>query len=252
MGRIVNRCNIFFVTGIDTGIGKTIATGLIARSFLKNGIKVITQKMVQTGCVKVSEDIVKHREIMGIDLLDVDKDGTTCPYLFEVPCSPHLAAQIEDTKIDCMLIKQATLKLLNQFDVVFLEGAGGLSVPLGEDFTILDFVEEHQYPLVIVTSSKLGSINHTLNALEIARSRKLVVAAVVYNVVEDTDLRIVRDSRNVIERYLKINNFNCPIIDMDSLDKYYKNNTLPDFFNELMMKDRSVVPPVRTNKRMIS
>ena len=245
MGKIVNRCNLFFVTGIDTGIGKTIATGLMARSFLKNGINVITQKMVQTGCVKVSEDIVKHREIMGIDLLHVDKEGTTCPYLFEVPCSPHLAAQLEDTRIDCMLINQATLKLQEQFDVVFLEGAGGLSVPLGDDFTILDFVEEHQYPLVIVTSSRLGSINHTLNALEIARSRKLVVAAVVYNVVEDTDIRIVRDSRDVIERYLKINNFNCPIIDMGSLEKYYKNNTFPDFFNELMMKDSS---PPRTTK----
>lgn len=233
MGKFVNRGNLFFVTGIDTSIGKTIATGLMARSFLKNGINVITQKMVQTGCLKVSEDIVKHREIMGIDLHDVDKEGITCPYLFEVPCSPHLAAQLEGTRIDCTLIHQATLKLQEQFDVVFLEGAGGLSVPLVDDFTILDFVEEHQYPLILVTSSRLGSINHTLNALEIARSRELVVAAVVYNVVEDTDSRIVRDSRDVIERYLKINTFNCPIIDMDSLDKYYKNNIFPDFFNEL-------------------
>ncbi|MFT5726282.1 MAG: dethiobiotin synthetase [Desulforhopalus sp.] len=241
MEKTVNKDNLFFVTGIDTGIGKTVATGLMARSFLKNGINVITQKMVQTGCVKISEDIVKHREIMGIDLHYVDKDGTTCPYLFKVPCSPHLAAQLEDTRIDCRLINQATLKLQEQFDVVFLEGAGGLSVPLGDDFTILDFVEEHQYPLIIVTSSRLGSINHTLNALEIARSRKLVVAAVVYNVVGDTDVRIVRDSRDVIERYLKANNFNCPIIDMGSLEKYYENNTFPDFFNELMMQDSS--PP---------
>jgi len=240
MGKIINKDNLFFVTGIDTGIGKTVATGLMARSFLINGINVITQKMVQTGCLKISEDIVKHREIMGIDLHHVDKDGTTCPYLFKVPCSPHLAAQLEDTRIDCELINQATLKLQEQFDVVFLEGAGGLSVPLVDDFTIVDFVEKHQYPLVIVTSSRLGSINHTLNALEIARSRKLVVAAVVYNVAQDTDIRIVRDSRDVIERYLKTNNFNCPIIDMDSLDKYYENNTFPDFFNELMVKDSSL------------
>lgn len=236
MGKNVTGDKLFFVTGIDTGIGKTIATGLMARSFLKNGINVITQKMVQTGCLKMSEDIVTHREIMGIELHHVDKQGTTCPYLFKFPCSPHLAAKLEDTRIDCRHINQATLQLQKQFDVIFLEGAGGLSVPLMDDYTILDFVEEHQYPLILVTSSRLGSINHTLNALELARSRKLVVAAVVYNIMEDTNIRIVRDSREVIARYLKINDFHCPIIDMDALDKYYKNNTFPDFFNELMRR----------------
>ncbi|MBL6957333.1 MAG: AAA family ATPase, partial [Chlorobium phaeobacteroides] len=83
--------NVIAIAGIDTGIGKSVATGLLARSLLESGSRVITQKMVQTGCQDVSEDILLHREIMGVPLQDVDRDGTTCPYVFSYPASPHLA-----------------------------------------------------------------------------------------------------------------------------------------------------------------
>ncbi|MGB3212668.1 MAG: dethiobiotin synthase [Desulforhopalus sp.] len=214
------KYQVYFVSGIDTGIGKTIATGLLARSCQENGFKTITQKIVQTGCVGISEDIVRHRQIMGIDLQSQDAEGLTCPYVFPVPCSPHLAARLENTKIDCDVIRSATASLLTQFDCVFLEGAGGLFVPLNEEETLIDYIEAEQHPLILVSSSRLGSINHTLSALALARQRNIEVAGIIYNRFEKTDQRIEEDSREVFTRYMKKNRFSGPVIDLFPLQKY--------------------------------
>ncbi len=224
---------VYCVTGIDTDVGKTVVAGLIARSFIKNDINVITQKMVQTGCNGLSEDIIFHRQLMGIDLLPEDVDGLTCPYRFSVPSSPHLAAALEQNVIDCDQIKAATMKLLRQFECVILEGVGGLSVPLNNDMTVLDYLEKEQYPMVLVSSSRLGSINHTLNALELARKRNLEVVAIVYNLIGETDPRIVKDSRIVFQRFLKKYGFPSNIIDLPEINVLTVGNNIPDFFNAL-------------------
>ena len=86
--------SVLAVSGIDTGIGKTYATGLIAKALLRQGKAVITQKIVQTGCEGVAEDILKHRHLMGIGLQDVDREGLTSPYVFRYPASPHLSGRM--------------------------------------------------------------------------------------------------------------------------------------------------------------
>ncbi len=221
---------VFCVTGIDTDIGKTIATGLVAKALLDKGVKVITQKMVQTGCTGISDDIVVHRKLMGMELLDIDYEGLTCPYLFSEPCSPHLAARLDDRSIDINTIKKSTQLLLQQFDLVLLEGAGGLSVPLTKDFTLLDYLEREKYPLILVSSSKLGSINHTLNALELARLRNLEVCAIIYNSFHGGDERIEQDSKLVIERYMEKFGFTGPVIELKKLSAYDKRVVeFPDF-----------------------
>ncbi|MGL5637046.1 MAG: dethiobiotin synthase, partial [Bacteroidales bacterium] len=141
-----NMKGVYFVTGIDTNVGKTAATGIIARELLDHGINVITQKMIQTGCLNESEDIVEHRRIMNTPLFEVDKDGTTCPYIFTYPCSPHLAAKIDNRFIDIQMIDLATEKLAKQYDVVLLEGAGGIMVPITDDYLTLDYMQQKNYP----------------------------------------------------------------------------------------------------------
>jgi dethiobiotin synthetase len=221
---------VYCVSGIDTDIGKTIATGLLAASFAAHGVKTVTQKIVQTGCTGISEDIIRHRQLMGIDLLPVDCRGTTCPYVFKVPCSPHLAASLEGEVIDCAIIRKCTTELLSEYDIVFLEGAGGLVVPLNEDITLLDYLTEEQYPLILVTSSRLGSINHTLSALEIVHHRNLEIAAVIYNRQSDTDSRMVDDSREVFKRYMQRHGFLGPIVDLLPLSFYEQSGRKPDFY----------------------
>ena len=75
--------------------GKTVATGLMARWFKDNAITAITMKMAQTGCSDMSDDILEHRKLAGQELVEEDAMGITCPYVFPVPCSPHLAARLE-------------------------------------------------------------------------------------------------------------------------------------------------------------
>ena len=173
---------VFFICGIDTDVGKTFATGLIARYFRERGVNVITQKIAQTGNKgPISEDIAMHRKIMGIPLTEHDLSGDTCPYVFRLPASPHFAAKKEHSEIIPDRITKATERLLQDYDIVLLEGAGGFHVPLLPDYLISDYVTDLRYPTILVTSGKLGSINHTLLTLASVESRKLEITGLVYN-----------------------------------------------------------------------
>ena len=193
---------INFVSGIDTDTGKSVVTGLIARSLRARGINAITQKFIQTGCVGISEDILKHREIMGIPPQEVDKDGTTCPYVMTYPSSPHLAAEIDKVNIDLRRIEECSKKLESLYDVVLLEGAGGLYVPVTRSYFTIDYIREHRYPLILVASSKLGSINHALMSLEVCRRQGVRVAYFVYNRFPNDSEWITNDSITIFRQYL--------------------------------------------------
>lgn len=194
---------VYFVTGIDTDAGKSIVTGVLAREWNREGRRVITQKFIQTGCEGISEDIITHREIMGTGLLPVDSDGTTCPIVFTYPASPHLAAEIDSRAIDLSLIKKSTDTLLDKYDTVIIEGAGGLQVPLCGEKTTIDYITEHSLPVILVTSPKLGSINHTLLALEALERRGIELAMLVYNLYPPTSELITDDTRSYLRNYIE-------------------------------------------------
>ena len=204
----------YFITGIDTDAGKTFATGLMAKYLYDRKVNVMTQKFAQTGCVGISEDILAHRKIMGVDPFNVDKDGTTCPYVFTYPASPHLAARIDGKEIDVNVINASTAKLQAEFDTLLIEGVGGLHVPITLDYSLLDYLEEKRHPLIIITSSKLGSINHTLMTLELAANRNLPIHALIYNHYPNKSEVILKDSIEVFKTYLKKYGYDCPVIEI--------------------------------------
>lgn len=195
--------NIYFVSGIDTDAGKSVVTGVLARTWREQGRRVITQKFVQTGNQTFSEDIEMHRRLMGIPMQPEDLDGTTCPLIFTYPCSPQLAARLDGREIDLSLVDRSSRKLLETYDTVLLEGAGGLVVPLSDTYSTLDYVAERKLPLILVTSPRLGSINHTVLSLEACRTRGIEVAMVVYNLYPATDAPIVEDTRRYVLQYLE-------------------------------------------------
>lgn len=206
--------SVFFITGIDTDIGKTICTGLLARYLSDNKCSVITQKLVQTGCKKLSEDILLHRKMMGIEPLEVDLKGLTCRYVFNKPCSPHLAAEIENRVIDCDLIETDSENLLKNYNYLLLEGAGGLCTPITRDISSLDYVQDNHYPLIVVTSSRLGSLNHTLSLVELCSVRNITIAGILYNRFAEQDAEIGADSKQVIEEGLQKFGYSCPVIEI--------------------------------------
>lgn len=194
---------VLFISGIDTNIGKTVATGILARSLAKEGKTVITQKMIQTGCTAVSEDIEMHRHLQGIPFTAEDRAGLTCPYLFSYPCSPHMAAAKDEREIDLSVITEATRQLQQKYEYVLLEGAGGLMVPNSFDSLAIDYVKEQEYPVVLVTSGKLGSINHTLLSLFACRQYGLPVKALLYNLCPPTDPLITDNTLEYLAQYLQ-------------------------------------------------
>lgn len=213
---------VYFVSGIDTDAGKSYATGILARMLAEQGERVITQKFIQTGNTDASEDIALHRRLMRIPLQPADLDRTTCPVVYRFPASPHLAAALEGTRVDTSVIAAATQKLAERYDIVLVEGAGGLLVPLapfapaGESHQYLtaDYVAEHDLPLLFVTSARLGSLNHTLLSFEACRARNIRIAAVLWKLYPEGDPVIAADTRAYIADYLRVYYPQARIIDI--------------------------------------
>jgi dethiobiotin synthetase len=220
--------SVLCITGIDTDIGKTVATGLLGRYLRQLGYTVITQKVAQTGCLGLSDDIARHRQLMGMSLQDADHAGLTCPFIFPEPCSPHLAASLAGQEIDCAAITKATSELRRDFDYVLLEGVGGLLVPLNTEWTLLDYLEEAGYPLILVSSPRLGSINHTLAALELAKGRGLNFLGILYNRFKEENPVIAEDSARVFSRYLRKLGFADCVVNLYGSESYDKGQ-MPDF-----------------------
>ena len=195
--------NIYFVSGIDTDAGKSYCTAWYACELIKSGKRVITQKFIQTGNTGHSEDIDLHRRLMGTGYLPEDREGLTMPEIFSYPCSPHLASRIDRRPIDFDKIAQATQELACRYDIVLVEGAGGLMVPLREEYLTADYIAEKQYPLIFVTSGKLGSINHTLLSFEAIKHRGIRLDTVLYNLYPTVeDKTIQEDTMQYIQNYL--------------------------------------------------
>lgn len=194
--------SLLFITGIGTDVGKSFVTGWLAREMNKSGISCITQKMIQTGNIGMSEDIERHRKIMGIDYQPQDNDGTTAPVIFSYPASPHLAAEIDGKEIDLKKIHKASEALEKDFGHVLIEGAGGLMVPIHDNYLTADYIAEHNLPVVVAVTGQLGSINHALLTFNAIKDYGIKLFAVVYNSFFDKDETICADTRKYLKYWL--------------------------------------------------
>jgi len=194
---------VYFISGIDTGIGKTFATGYLARKWVEEGQSVMTQKLIQTGNIDISEDIEQHRKIMGRGWFAEDESKLTMPEIFTYPASPHLATKIDGREIDFNKIENATQQLTEKYDLVLLEGSGGLMVPLTTELLTIDYIVEKKFPVILVSSGRLGSINHTILSLEALKNRGLELYALAYNLKDESqDELISKDTAEFLKTYL--------------------------------------------------
>jgi dethiobiotin synthetase len=170
---------------------------------MDQGKVVITQKLVQTGCKDRPEDILVHRNFMGTGWLTPDEQGLTCPYCFPLPASPHLAAEHAGAIVDPAFLDTATDTLAEQVDQMLIEGAGGLLVPLTRKLLLLDYLQGRGFPLILVTTPRLGSINHTLLCLEAIKQRDMDLLGLIYNIHgKGYTPEIVSDSLKVFKEAL--------------------------------------------------
>lgn len=209
---------VYFISGIDTGIGKTYTTGYLAKLWNAQGKKTITQKLIQTGNSDISEDIEQHRKMMQMGWFPEDESKLTMPEIFTYPASPHLATKIDGREIDFQKIEDATQQLTHKYKVVLLEGAGGLMVPLTTEVLTIDYLAEKKFPVILVSSGRLGSINHTLLSLEALKSRGLELYALAYNLNDESqDPLISKDTSDYLKNYLAIHFPNAQWIDIPVL-----------------------------------
>lgn len=206
-----------FISGIDTDAGKSYATGWLAKLINSAGGNAITMKFVQTGNADFSEDITVHRKVMGIDDVEADRLRLTAPEIFTYPCSPELAARLDGREINLDTITNAIEKLAEQYSTVLIEGAGGLMVPLTGQYLTIDYIKVHDLPTVLVTNGKLGSISHTLLALDALKNRGIKLLGVIYNTYFDSDKIIAEDTRKYIRRWLETHFKDSFYLEMESL-----------------------------------
>ncbi len=164
---------VFFITGTDTQVGKTTATFVLA-SLLKNrGINVGVMKPVQCG----GDDAIFLKKSLQL----TDSLQTINPCFAKDPLSPHLAFKRAKSKVQREKILTAFEELKTKYDVLLVEGAGGLLVPLSDNYSVADLIRDMQAEVIIVSRLGLGTINHTLLTIEQARENGLSVRGVVFS-----------------------------------------------------------------------
>lgn len=196
-----------FVTGTDTGVGKTVICGCLARYLSREGINVGIQKWVSTGNKNTSDDIDCCLSMLGRKKEELDSPSLLHPYTFDFPASPHLAAELEGQQINIDKIVESYQTLVRKHDFLIVEGVGGVLVPLTRDRLLIDLVADLAISVLIVTHSGLGTINHTLLTIEALRKRNIDILGMVFNFAGKADKIIEEDNRKIISRTGKIPSF---------------------------------------------
>jgi dethiobiotin synthetase len=190
----------FFITGTGTGVGKTIVTAGIAGHFISTGKKVSVMKPVQTGTGNSASDLEIVKALVP-GITTIPKLLAT-PYSFSLPASPLLAAKCENRAINPDTILKAFKELSSRqdVDVLLVEGAGGLLVPLTEEFLMVDLILKMNIPAILVTYAGLGTVNHTLLSIEAMKNRNLKIAGIVINRMPRNPGIVEKDNIKTIER----------------------------------------------------
>lgn len=206
-----------FVTGTSTEVGKTVVAAVLARTFAAESKRVAVFKPAVTGLEEEGEpDHALLRRASGSS----QSDEEIAPYRYDPPASPHLAAARAGKEIDPERLREVARDAAGGADAIVCEGVGGLLVPLSPTYLVRDLAVDLGYPLVIVASPGLGTINHTLLTLESARAAGLEVAAVVLNPWPEEPTEIEQSNRETIAELGAVRVEVLPHLDLSRPDSW--------------------------------
>jgi len=178
----------YFVLGTDTDCGKTHVTCKLVAAAQARNQSVMALKPVASGCavhdgVLISEDVVRLQRAL------CDQTTELCPWRLSAPIAPHLAAAAQGETLSVDAIADFCMSSAwDQYDVVFIEGAGGLMVPLDGLFTWVDFLQQTGLPVILVVGLRLGCINHALLTHEVLKFKGIKCVGWIANMLEPTML----------------------------------------------------------------
>lgn len=179
----------YFITGTDTEIGKTTTTANLVKALAKHGKTVYGIKPVTAGLI-----IDAHGKAFSDDAKRINQFATIkppinaiAPIQLTTPCSPHIAAKIDNIILNAKTISHTIHQTLQSYpaDVVFIEGAGGWFTPINDSQTLADVAIELGLPVIVVVGVKLGSLNHAMLTLQAIWQAGLNVAMVVFNQINE-------------------------------------------------------------------
>lgn len=173
--------NGLFITGTDTGVGKTIVAATLARILRLRGVNVGVMKPVTSGCIERNGELISEDAELLAWAAGVDCTDDVAPYCLHEPVAPVEAAKLEGVKIDFSRIEACYRRLVAQHEFVIVEGAGGLMVPLNGGLLIADLVKQLKLPLLVVARPGLGTINHSVLTCFAAGQMELEVKGVMVN-----------------------------------------------------------------------
>ncbi|KJR43139.1 Dethiobiotin synthase [Candidatus Magnetoovum chiemensis] len=173
--------NRIFITGTGTDVGKTIATAALGIMLKQKGYTVCAFKPIETGCRMQNNVLIPQDGNFLKTILDIQEpiDYIT-PVKYAAPAAPLVAQELEKRDVDIAAIKNA-LSELNKYDIILIEGIGGLMVPIKKDYFVYNLIEDLNAKTILVSLAGLGAINHTLLSLELMKNKKLPVAGIIIN-----------------------------------------------------------------------
>lgn len=188
-----------FITGTDTGVGKTLVAATLAAYLRACGYRIGVLKPVETGCTEtngtlIPNDAVRLKEASGC----TEPIEKICPYRFAEPVAPSIAAERAGRKIDVDLLLTTYGEISAEYDITLVEGAGGLMVPLLPSYTYADFARVLKLPLLVVAANKLGVLNHLLLTVEHASCKGLSVLGYVLNRLSNESSPAAETNRQVL------------------------------------------------------
>lgn len=188
-----------FVTGTDTGVGKTVVAGALAAVLKAKGTDVGVMKPVQSGGIRENGRLISEDARFLMAAANVDDDPALVnPYCVEPPLSPNVAARISGVEFDIDVIIRAFQKLTDRHELVIVEGAGGLLVPIRDDFLIADLILALDLPIIVVARPNLGTINHSLLTLRHARDLGIRPIGTIINAYREDTAGIAEETSPAI------------------------------------------------------
>lgn len=170
-----------FITGTDTGIGKTVFTCALASALKSSGINVGVMKPFATGIPQKNGFKSEDAELLVRHSGANDPESMINPYFFPIPTSPYRAAKKLGKTIDVDLVLSSYEKLQASHDIVLVEGIGGILTPILRDYFVADLVKDLNLDVLMVTGTKMGSVNHTLLALNLCKKYGINVLGLIIN-----------------------------------------------------------------------
>lgn len=184
-----------FITGTDTGVGKTVVAAGLALVLRERGVKVGVMKPVATGCLgEDPKKLISEDAVFLMEAADSEYPSLISPVRLKAALAPSVAAQIEKREVPVDQIHKAYRELQKHYDFIIVEGTGGLLVPITQDYFVTNLIREMNLPLVIVARNALGSINHTLLTVDAAIVRGFEIRGIIFNKVPLVNVSMVETS----------------------------------------------------------